>query len=104
MLPYTAAAIHHGGAGTTHALVTHGVPQIVVPKAADQTRQASGVVRSGVGYHIPPKQMTVPLATEALQKILPDNAPARRNAVSLREEFASLEGIPKAAQILIASV
>ena len=104
VLPYTAAAIHHGGAGTTHALVTHGVPQIVVPKAADQTRQASGVVRSGVGYHIPPKQMTVPLATEALQKILPDNAPARRNAVSLREEFASLEGIPKAAQILIASV
>ena len=100
VLPYTAAAIHHGGAGTTHALVTHGVPQIVVPKAADQARQASGVVRSGVGYPIPPKQMTVPLATEALHKILPDDAPARRNAASLREEFASLGGTPKAAQIL----
>ncbi|RME65422.1 MAG: hypothetical protein D6790_01855, partial [Caldilineae bacterium] len=47
VLPYAAAAIHHGGAGTTHALVTHAVPQIVVPHAADQGRQAEGVVRSG---------------------------------------------------------
>ncbi|MEZ4639172.1 MAG: hypothetical protein R2856_30110 [Caldilineaceae bacterium] len=39
VLPYAAAAIHHGGAGTTHALVTHGVPQIIVPHAADQSRR-----------------------------------------------------------------
>ncbi len=101
LLPYTAGAIHHGGAGTTHALVTHGIPQIVVPKAADQGRQAKGVVRSGVGYHIPPKQMTVSLVTAALQKMLPGNAPARQNAASLQEEFASLGGVPKAAQILV---
>ncbi len=103
VLPHIAAAIHHGGAGTTHALVTHGIPQIVVPKAADQARQASGVARSGVGYHIPPRQLTVPLATEALQKILADDAPARLNAASLQKEFAALGGIPKAAQILVAS-
>ena len=95
VLPYIAAAIHHGGAGTTHALVTHGIPQIVVPKAADQARQASGVARSGVGYHIPPKQLTVSLAVEALQKILADDAPARLNAASLQKEFASLGGVPK---------
>ena len=104
LLPDTAGAIHHGGAGTTHALVTHGVPQIVVPKAADQARQARGVGRSGVGYHIPPKQMTVSLVAEALQKILPDDAPARRNAASLQAEFASLGGAPKAAQILASVV
>lgn len=103
VLPNIAAAIHHGGAGTTHALVTHGIPQIVVPKAADQARQASGVARSGVGYHIPPNQLTVPLAVEALQKILAGDAPARLNAASLQEEFASLGGVPKAAQILVAA-
>ncbi|MCY3708410.1 MAG: glycosyltransferase [Caldilineaceae bacterium] len=103
VLPHIAAAIHHGGAGTTHALVTHGIPQIVVPKAADQARQASGVARSGVGYHIPPNQLTVPLAVEALQKILAVDAPARLNAASLQEEFASLGGIPRAAQILVAA-
>ncbi|MCB0150494.1 MAG: hypothetical protein KDE01_22960, partial [Caldilineaceae bacterium] len=31
VLPYAAAAIHHGGAGTTHALVRAALPQIVVP-------------------------------------------------------------------------
>ena len=103
VLPHIAAAIHHGGAGTTHALVTHGIPQIVVPKAADQARQASGIARSGVGYHIPPNLLTVPLAAEALQKILVDDAPARLNAATLQEEFASLGGIPKAAQILVAA-
>ena len=103
VLPYIVAAIHHGGAGTTHALVTHGIPQIVVPKAADQARQASGVARSGVGYHIPPKQLTVSLAVEALQKVLADDAPARLNATSLQKEFASLGGVPKAAQILAAA-
>lgn len=103
VLPHIAAAIHHGGAGTTHALVTHSVPQIVVPKAADQARQASGVARSGVGYHIPPNLLTVPLAAEALQKILVDDAPARLNAATLQEEFAFLGGIPKAAQILVAA-
>ena len=103
VLPNVAAAIHHGGAGTTHALVTHGIPQIVVPKAADQARQASGVARSGVGYHIPPKQLTVSLAVRALQNILADDAPARLNAASLQEEFASMGGIPKAAQLLVAA-
>ena len=103
VLPHIAAAVHHGGAGTTHALVTHGIPQIVVPKAADQARQASGVARSGVGYHIPPNQLTVPLAVEALQKILAGDAPARLNAASLQEEFASLGGIPRAAQLLVAA-
>ncbi|MXX28106.1 MAG: glycosyltransferase family 1 protein [Caldilineaceae bacterium SB0668_bin_21] len=103
VLPHIGAAIHHGGAGTTHALVTHGIPQIVVPKAADQARQASGVARSGVGYHIPPNLLTVPLAAEALQKILADDAPARLNAEALQEEFVSLGGIPKAAQILVAA-
>ena len=104
VLPHIAAAIHHGGAGTTHALVTQGIPQIVVPKAADQARQASGIARSGVGYHIPPNLLTVPLAAEALQKILADNAPARLNAATLQAEFATLGGIPKAAQILVAAV
>ncbi|MDE0069917.1 MAG: glycosyltransferase [Caldilineaceae bacterium] len=103
VLPQTAAAIHHGGAGTTHALVTYGIPQIVVPKAADQARQAGGVMRSGVGYHIPAGQLTVPLLAEALQKILPHDSPARRNAADLREEFASLGGVPRAAQYMVAA-
>ncbi len=81
VLPYVAAAIHHGGAGTTHALATHGVPQIVTPHAADQVHQANGVARSGVGFHIGAKQATVDNLARALAVVLPGSvAPTQRSA------------------------
>lgn len=36
VLPRAVAAIHHGGAGTTHAVVRAGIPSVVVPFIADQ--------------------------------------------------------------------
>lgn len=99
-LPHMAAAIHHGGAGVTHALVTHAVPQIVVPHAADQFHQAQGVVRSGVGLHMAARQVTVEGLAEALAQLLPDQAPIRAEAATLRDEFAALGGIKAAADRL----
>lgn len=100
VLPRLSAAIHHGGAGTTHALVTHGVPQIVVPHAADQIHQAQGVVRSGVGFHIPAKEATVEQLVGGLAHILPDLSPIRTNAEGLRAEFAELGGPQRAAELM----
>ncbi len=96
-LPYVRAAIHHGGAGATHALITHAVPQIVTPHAADQSRQAQGVARTGVGYHIAPRQTTVANLANALAQLLPDRSPQRAAAMQLRAEFAALGGIQRAA-------
>ncbi|MFN8443230.1 MAG: glycosyltransferase [Caldilineaceae bacterium] len=98
VLPYTAAAIHHGGAGTTHALVTRAVPQILVPHAADQQRQAQGVVRSGVGLAFAAKEVTIELLEDALAAILPDLSSYRSAALQLRDEFAQLGGVEAAAQ------
>jgi UDP:flavonoid glycosyltransferase YjiC (YdhE family) len=97
VLPYVAAAIHHGGAGTTHALVRHAVPQIVVPHAADQMRQAQGVMRSRVGHYLPAKEVTIPRLVEALAQVLPDLSPWRAQAVALQAEFDALGGVPAAA-------
>ena len=36
LLPRVRLAVHHGGAGTTHAAAHAGVPSVVVPFAADQ--------------------------------------------------------------------
>lgn len=101
VLPAVTAAIHHGGAGVTHALVTHAVPQIVVPHAADQGHQAQGIMRSGIGIHLPAKETTIPRLVNALAQILPDRSPYRANAEKLRAEFATLGGVPVAAQWLI---
>lgn len=100
VLPQVAAAVHHGGAGTTHALVVHGVPQIIVPHAADQMHQAHGVVRSGVGVFMPPREVTVARLAEALRALLPAAATARQRASELRREFAALGGISAAADLL----
>jgi len=101
VLPHVAAAIHHGGAGTTHALVTHAVPQIIVPHAGDQMRQAQGVMRSGVGVHIPARQVTIAKLAETLRAFLPADAPIRPQTRALRAEFAALGGVARAADLLL---
>ena len=100
LLPSVAAAVHHGGAGTTHALVSHAIPQIVVPHAADQMRQAQGIMRSGVGFAIQPKKVTTEHLVTALAAVLPDRSTVRGKAQLLQEEFDLLGGIPAAADIL----
>jgi UDP:flavonoid glycosyltransferase YjiC (YdhE family) len=100
LLPSVAAAFHHGGAGTTHALVVHAVPQIVVPHAADQMRQAHGIMRTGIGYAIQPQKATIENLEEALAAALPDLSPVRGKAQLLQNEFASLGGVSAAADIL----
>lgn len=100
LLPYAAAAIHHGGAGTTHALVRAAVPQIVAPHAADQIHQAQGLMRTGAGVHIPPKEVTVERLVATLAALLPDLAPVRANAAALRDELAALGGTEAAATML----
>lgn len=97
VMPHVAAAIHHGGAGTTHALVTHAIPQIVVPHAADQIRQAQGVLRCGVGLHLPPKEVTVDRLVAALTQTLPDRSPQRAQAQFVQVEFDALGGVSAAA-------
>jgi UDP:flavonoid glycosyltransferase YjiC (YdhE family) len=100
VLPFVAASIHHGGAGTTHALVTYAVPQVVVPHAADQVRQAQGVMRCRVGLHLPAKDVTVERLVASLAQALPDRSPLRAQAQALQAEFDALGGVPAAADRL----
>lgn len=100
VLPSVGAAIHHGGAGTTHALVTHAVPQIVVPHAAEQLHQAYGVARSEVGVGIRPQNVTISALTQVLDQMLVESSPFQNNAQRLQEEFAQLGGVERAAELL----
>lgn len=49
LLPRTAAAIHHGGAGTTHAALRAGVPSAAVPHIGDQPYWGRRLAELGVG-------------------------------------------------------
>ena len=100
ILPMVGASIHHGGAGTTHAMVTHAVPQIVVPHAADQMHQAHGVSRSGVGVGIRPQHVSVEALAQILEEMLVEDSGFQLNARSIQNEFAGLGGVEKAATLL----
>ncbi|GBB83362.1 hypothetical protein RclHR1_01010003 [Rhizophagus clarus] len=48
LFPQVSCVVHHGGAGTTHAVVRAGVPSIVIPHFADQPWWASILYHLGI--------------------------------------------------------
>jgi len=68
LLPQVAAAIHHGGAGTTHAVARAGVPHIVLPFAGDQFFWAGRLAALGVapryvaGHRVDARKLSAMLA------------------------------------------
>lgn len=67
LFPRMAAAVHHGGAGTTAAAVRAGIPSVVVPFYGDQPFWARCLHRRGVA---PPALDRRTLAAEALAAAL----------------------------------
>jgi UDP:flavonoid glycosyltransferase YjiC (YdhE family) len=49
VMPYAAAMVGHGGAGSTRMALAAGVPAVIVPGFADQTRNADRVAEIGAG-------------------------------------------------------
>jgi MGT family glycosyltransferase len=99
VLPRLAVIIHHGGMGTTHAAITHGLPQIIVPRAADQRGQARRARQAKVGLELSGPEVHQGKLPPAVQAIT--STPLVAEAVaSLRTSFAQLGGPPRAAELL----
>lgn len=98
-LPQMAAIIHHGGVGTTHAALCHGLPQVAVPHAGDQQPQAGRITQAQVGYGVRPADFTLANARWLAHRLLHDEA-LRRTAQRWRIELASLGGVVAAVQHL----
>ncbi len=94
------AVIHHGGAGTFAAGISHGKPTMVVPFGGDQPFSAYRAHQLGIG----PK----PLITELISiytlsekiKDLVDNEDYKINALALAEQMNKENGVVTAADII----
>jgi UDP:flavonoid glycosyltransferase YjiC (YdhE family) len=53
LFPRAVLVVHHGGAGTTHAVVAAGIPSVVVPHVGDQRYWAD---RLPIGWGSPPSR------------------------------------------------
>lgn len=100
VLPRTRLMIHHGGMGTTHYAVVHGIPQIVVPHAADQRVQAKRVAVAKVGLHLTTHDIRQGQLAEGAVALV-NNAKVKQTARNLAEEMASLGGPEQAAEAIL---
>ena len=100
LFPQTAAVVHHGGAGTTGAVIRAGVPQVVCPFVADQPSWARLVESLGVGpRHIPFHSLDAPRLAQALREATTDPS-LRDRAHNLGTRVRSEDGLGRAAALI----
>ncbi|GAB4311712.1 MAG: hypothetical protein Kow00117_04800 [Phototrophicales bacterium] len=100
VLPRTHLMIHHGGMGTTHYAVVYGVPQIVVPHAADQRIQARRVATAKVGLHLTAHDVRQGMLRDGAKALIRDQK-VQQTARNLAHEMASLGGVQQAAKLIL---
>lgn len=100
LLPQCAAAVHHGGAGTTAASLEAGVPTVVCSVFADQPFWGERCIRLGVGTHIPFAKLSAKTLEDALRRVLVESV--RERARVLGEQLRKEDGTAAAAQALVA--
>ena len=96
LFPRVAAAVHHGGAGTTGAALRAGIPAIVIPFGADQPFWGARVSALGAGpTPIPRRRLTSERLAAALSDTLADTV-MRSRAADFGAEIRSEDGVAAA--------
>lgn len=96
LYPRVAAAVHHGGAGTTGASLRAGIPTVVVPFTMDQPFWGARVAALGVGpTPIARKRLTATNLAAALTRAVSDDA-MRRRAAALGSQIRDEDGVAEA--------
>lgn len=85
LLAVSDAIVHHGGGGTMLTSLDSGVPQIVVPHAADHFLNADAVARRGIGLRASASELDAELVGSVL-----GSAAMRAAAREVAEEMRSL--------------
>jgi len=100
LFPRVAAAVIHGGIGTTAAAMQAGIPMVVVPFTLDQNFWGERAYRLGVAPKpIPSRKLTAGNLALAIQTVV-DDAPLRRRASQLGQTLRSENGVLNAVRVL----
>jgi UDP:flavonoid glycosyltransferase YjiC (YdhE family) len=100
LFPRMAAIVHHGGAGTTAAALSAGVPSIVTPVMGDQSFWARRVSELGVGpKSFPRRKLTVEGLSHAIETAVSDDT-IRAKSATLGEQIRAEDGISTAVELI----
>ena len=99
LLGRCAAVISHAGSGTFLAALSHGLPQLCLPQAADQFLNAQACAEAGVGLTLMPGAVTAESVREAALRLL--NEPQFREAAERGAvELDQMPGPDEVAEII----
>ncbi|MBP6815817.1 MAG: glycosyltransferase family 1 protein [Burkholderiaceae bacterium] len=96
LLPLCAAVVSHGGSGTLLGAAAFGLPQLVLPQAADQFRNAAALAAAGAGLVLGPEDCTEDAVAGAARALLEGGA-IRHAARQLGADIAQM---PAAADVV----
>lgn len=99
VLPRCKLMMHHGGMGSTHYAIVHGVMQIVVPHAADQRIQARRVAQAKLGLNLTAHDVRQGMLSEGTKALLEADW-VQDNCTRFAAEMAAAGGVPRAATLL----
>lgn len=100
LFPRCRAVVHHGGAGTTHTSLLHGLPALIVPHISDQFFWARELKRLGVGLSVADrKNITPEKLAAALRKMLADNDMLVKSE-KMAEKMALEDGVANAVRLI----
>jgi UDP:flavonoid glycosyltransferase YjiC (YdhE family) len=103
LFPRVALAVHHGGAGTTHAAARAGIPSVVLPFAADQFFWAERLWHLGIApKYLAHRDIT---ASRLRERLVAASAPdMRERANGVASSIAAETGVATAVARIEATV
>lgn len=72
LLPHCRLVVSHGGAGIMLNTLAHGLPQLILPQAADQFMNAEAGRCAGAGLALTPEELSVDAVRAAAERLLTD--------------------------------
>jgi UDP:flavonoid glycosyltransferase YjiC (YdhE family) len=99
VLPHCAAVVSHGGSGTFLGALGLGLPQLCLPQAADQFRNAEAAVRTGTGLALAPDAATPQAVRDAVRRILAEDD-FRSAAAGLADTIRAMPGPAEVVTVL----
>jgi UDP:flavonoid glycosyltransferase YjiC (YdhE family) len=100
VLPRCAAVVSHAGSGTVLGALDEGLPQLCLPQAADQFRNAEGVVAAGAGLALHPTDATPDLIGSAVRRIMGEER-FRHAAAGIADDIRAMPSPEDVAAVLV---
>jgi UDP:flavonoid glycosyltransferase YjiC (YdhE family) len=103
VLTRCSVVVSHAGSGTFLGALAAGRPQLCLPLAADQFRNAEGGARSGAALVLTPTQVTAEAVTDAVTRLLDDDTFARQ-ARAVSAEMAAMPSPAEVVDVLVSEL